>query len=293
MKVRRVQWLRIVSLVMIVVLLGSCGHRRKGDAKVDGSASVGTSASLLLEKTVLGVNANRLQSQYVTSKMTLSLRAGEKSMNVGGHLRMKRDDVIQLTLTALGIMELGRLEFTPDYMMVVDKMGKQYVKTTYDEIKALKSAGVDFYTFQSLFWDELFLPGSKGKQPKSSAFGIATEGERISLSHSPSSRATLTFLIGEVQEMVARTSITLSETGSKPLLEWDYAVYDKMGEQSFPTQMKISMPGTSAPIEATIRLRNLRADEGWQTRTELDTNRYKQVPLEKVMKSVTSMINKL
>ncbi len=281
--------LRAIVMVMTVLLMISCGHRRRTEVRTDGSVSTGTT-SFLLEKTVQSVNANRQESQFVTSKISLTMKAGEKDVNVGGHLRMKRDDVIQLSLTALGIMEVGRMELTPDYLMVVDRMGRQYVQASYEEVKFLKSAGVDFFTFQSLFWDELFLPGDRGAKPQSSAFGISAESERVVLSYSPSKQTSLTFLVDVLQEMVERTSLAVQGTEKKPVLEWQYAAFERLGNQLFPTEMKISVPGVSMPIQATIRLRNLKSDSGWQTRTQLNTKRYKRVPLETVLKQMMNLV---
>ena len=43
---------------------------------------------------------------------------------------------------------------TPDYFMLIDKMGKQYVKAAYRDVSFLRNADVDFYTIQAYFWDE-------------------------------------------------------------------------------------------------------------------------------------------
>lgn len=72
-----------------------------------------------------------LKEGTVTSKMNLDLNLGGKSLSVGGSCNLKRDEVIQLSLVAMGFMEVGRLEFTPQYMMMVNRMGREYVKVDY------------------------------------------------------------------------------------------------------------------------------------------------------------------
>ena len=52
--------------------------------------------------------------QTVTARMTLELKAdGKKSTSVGGSLRIKRGEVIQLSLAPLLGIEIGRAEITP------------------------------------------------------------------------------------------------------------------------------------------------------------------------------------
>ena len=49
-----------------------------------------------------------LKEGTVTSKMNLDLNLGGKSLSVGGSCNLKRDEVIQLSLVAMGFMEVGR-----------------------------------------------------------------------------------------------------------------------------------------------------------------------------------------
>ena len=48
-----------------------------------------------------------LKEGTVTSKMNLDLNLGGKSLSVGGSCNLKRDEVIQLSLVAMGFMEVG------------------------------------------------------------------------------------------------------------------------------------------------------------------------------------------
>lgn len=75
---------------------------------------------------------------------------GRQNLSVGGTLKMKRDDVVQLSLTVLGI-EVGRLEFTPKDVLIVDRVNKQYVRARYDQVAFLQTADLDFYAFSRCF----------------------------------------------------------------------------------------------------------------------------------------------
>ena len=50
--------------------------------------------------------------QTLTAKASVAIQTGGKSISANGTLRMKRNDVIQLSITFLG-MEVGRMEFFP------------------------------------------------------------------------------------------------------------------------------------------------------------------------------------
>ena len=94
-------------------------------------------------------------------------------MTVSGTLRMKRDDVVQLSLRALGI-EVGRLEFSPQDVLLIDRMGKRYVRAKYGDVAFLRQAGLDFHAVQALFWNEIFLPGTQNAEAALPHFDVET-----------------------------------------------------------------------------------------------------------------------
>lgn len=91
-----------------------------------------------------------------TSKVRVTITQEGKDVTTSGNLRMRYGDVIQLTLVdpLLGIAEIGRLELSPDKVLIIDRVNKRYVDTNYEEFSALKSRNIDFSTIQEFFWQE-------------------------------------------------------------------------------------------------------------------------------------------
>lgn len=56
--------------------------------------------------------------------------------------------------------EVGRLEFTPDYVLVIDRMHKEYLKGDYNQLDFLRDNGLNFYSLQALFWNQALPPGN-------------------------------------------------------------------------------------------------------------------------------------
>lgn len=135
--------------LIISLLLIACGTRKHATAS--GSTENGI---VHQQASNQSLDANQQKETSVTAKLRLDLSSGERSLSVGGMLRMKRNDVIQLSLVTFGILEVARIEMTPDYFMLIDKVGRQYVKASYSQVPFLRDADVDFYTIQAYFWDE-------------------------------------------------------------------------------------------------------------------------------------------
>ena len=140
------------SVLMLCILLASCRSKKE----------VVSTTTTVSDNTTIGVppsqgdkqpaDAKQQEETCVTAKVRLELSSNGKSTSVGGMLRMKRNDVIQLSLVTFGVLEVARIEMTPEYFLLVDKMGRQYVKASYNDVSFLRDA--DFYTIQSYFWNE-------------------------------------------------------------------------------------------------------------------------------------------
>jgi hypothetical protein len=142
------------SVLMLCILLASCRSKKE----------VVSTTTTVSDNTTIGVppsqgnkqpaDAKQQEETCVMARVRLELSSNGKSTSVGGMLRMKRNDVIQLSLVTFGVLEVARIEMTPDYFLLVDKMGRQYVKASYNDVSFLRDADVDFYTIQSYFWNE-------------------------------------------------------------------------------------------------------------------------------------------
>ena len=41
----------------------------------------------------------------------------------------------------------------------MDRINKQYLRASYEQVDFLRNSGLNFYSLQALFWNELFQPG--------------------------------------------------------------------------------------------------------------------------------------
>ena len=265
--------------MLLCILLASCGTKKQTVASGGGGKSV----IVPLEHIVETVNANRQDETFATAKMNLSLASGDKSASIGGTLRMKRNDVIQLSLVTFGILEVGRIEMTPEYFMGIDKVNKQYIRATYQDVSFFKKAGIDFYTLQALFWDELFLFGGSNSMPTDKQFKKSMEGERAKLTNDESQHAVLTFLVNVLTGLVQQATVSPHTQGASPYLAWEYTEFGSLGQKHFPTKHSLTIPNDGKPIKASLSLSNLKSDSDWATRTDASRRNYKEVTIEQLM----------
>ena len=110
-------------------------NTKGSDAKTAGNAATTTtkpgskpagsevvSAAAYVKK----VMDTQVYAKNVVSDLSFNIQAGSKDISVPGSLHMRRDEVIRLQLFVplLGT-EVGRIEFTPGGVLVIDRMHKQ------------------------------------------------------------------------------------------------------------------------------------------------------------------------
>lgn len=265
-------------MLLAVLLLAGC---RTSKRVTEEDMSLPSATSPADEAVVEQINASRRTETAITSKVNVTLQMGEKDVSVGGTLRMKRDECIQISLVMLGLMEVGRLELTPDYFMIVDRMNQRYVKKPYSEVSFFDGAGIDFGTFQALFWNELFCLGKD--TPSASDFTASATPEGLQLSQKESGDIGLTFMVQDADNpLLAQTRISGTGANADKGLTWKYASFEPFGDQPFPRRMQLSAQVSKKPVLATFVLGAPKANDSWETRTKL-SSKYTEITTEAIM----------
>ena len=198
-----------------------------------------------------------LKEGTVTSKMDFQLQVDGKSLSVGGSCNLKRDEVIQLSLVAMGFMEVGRLEFTPQYLMLINRMEREYVKVAYADVPYLVQAGVDFHVLQALFWNDLFVPGRAGAWQEQD-FTVERLPESTVMTTRGAGLLQCRFVVDLLTGLIRNTTVAVPGQGSVPALNWTYRHFASVEQKSFPDQMTLDIAGGGKRLTATIVLRNLK-----------------------------------
>lgn len=236
---------------------------------------------------------NAVYVDNITSKIEFTVKSGSKEISVNGKIQMRRDDVIriQLSVPVLG-MEAGRLEFTKDYVMIVDRIHTEYVKGDYNKVDFLKNNGLDFYSLQALFWNQLFLPGEKTiTKDKLKAFTIDLKDNPKNSTLSLK-RDRLSYVwqadntTGLIKQVDAQYS---SQQSGNTKLQCTYDDFRSLGVKQFPANITLDM-NTSATqkakqIKMNIRMKGLNTDSNWEPRTTL-SKKYKEVTADDVLKKL-------
>ena len=271
--------LKIAALALPLVLT-ACGSRKKVTEPV-----VMTQEMIAKQDFIKKVKENAQTAKFFTSKVKFSVEVGQQKLTLTGNLKMKRDDVIRLQLMAFGFVEAGRIELTKDYVLIMDRINKQYLKVPYAQLDFFRHSGIDFYMLQSLFWNELFQPGKSRltdrNLKKFTTDAGADNDVIVSFENDVLSYRWLTER-GTARIKMANVLYNNYLRGNYQL-NWDYADFKLSNRKMFPMKHKVVFSTPDKDVKLDMILNYLDNDEDWETRTVL-SGKYRQMPVDEILR---------
>ena len=267
---------QLLGMVLMVALFASCSASKS----IKKSHSIeGMTETEFVENAI----ENASGWEALTAKMSLTLDLGRKGeTKVSGTLRIKKGEVVQLSIALLLGIEVARAEISPDGILVIDRMNKRYVEVSFAEVKALIKADLDFHTLQALFLNELFLPGKGDLTARdASSFKVEPEAEGVWLNVKRAKRFGYHFLTEAPEALLKESYIGLN--GTPYGLRWKYDDFHALGKKQFPVDMKLAFEGGKKPVKAALALSRLSTNGDWEARTEV-SKKYEKVELEEILK---------
>ncbi len=88
---------------------------------------------------------------YSVRRINISLTNGDSRQSVRGSVRIKRDSIILLSFNMFAGIEAARIKLTPDSVLLVDRVNREYLKRKYIDSYNILPFNLDFYELQSVF----------------------------------------------------------------------------------------------------------------------------------------------
>lgn len=296
-------FVKVIALCL-PLLLGACGTKKV----VEGNGSTSTSQSQnanssrghqseALKKLtfVQKVSDNQVYSKNIVGNMSFSLQMGSKDISVPGALRMRKDQVIriQLFIPILGT-EVGRLEFTPDYVLIIDRLHKEYIKADYNQVDFLKKQGVNFYSLQALFWNQLLLPGNQRVSEsdlKKFDADLDAAGDVVPVTFK---QGYMTYAWGADRNTgrILQSDVKYKTANSNSVLHIDYSNFKNVGVKQFPASLKLKfmtdLAKSDKEMQISIDMNAVKTDSNWEAETKVSA-KYKKVSPEDVLSKIMNM----
>ena len=282
----------IISAVLALPLLfGACNSSKKALMDTPPTSTVETptvpevNISEATYNYVKKVCDNAVTSKNIVSNIDFNLKSGKKDISVDGKISMRRDEVIRIQLSPMGLVEVGRMEFTPDSVLIMDRIHKQFVKVGYDDVSFLRNNGINFNSLQALFWNQLFAPGSTKMQDQEMKL-FEKDGNNISISDG---KMKYTWETDPATSLINSATAIYEGNSGTSTLYWHYGNFKQFQSSQFPTQhtAKFTISG-GKEMTAIISMNGLKNDGGWDVVTKVP-KKYKPVKFQDVINQIMKL----
>ena len=242
------------------------------------------------------VSDNAVYTKNISSKINFNLKKGDRDISVDGQIHMRRDEVIRIQLAPLGLVEVGRIEMTPQYVLILIRPTKEYIKATYNEIDFLRRNGLNFYSLQALFWNQLFMPGTQrvSQQMLEQFAAELTNAENNVPVKLEDGKMKYQWTADKNTGRITQTdAVYQSGTNGQSSLKWKYSNFTAVGTKQYPQNHSFTLTandemGKKTSFSVALKMKKIDTNGDFETNTSV-SSKYKQITVEQAIKRLTSL----
>lgn len=266
----------ISFLLLLLVGLNACKSK---ELIIQAQAELEEKTSSELFHDVLDKS---IEFNTFTSKLSMTISTGTKTISSKGNLRIIKNEAIQVSVQPLFGIEMFRLHVEPDYLILLDRMNKRYVKESFADITEKNPIGFNFYTLQSLFTNRMFVPEQKEvslHDYKKFKYSESAQNYLLAARDTKSDIDYSFWVNGNDQ--IALTQLYLPTKGYS--LHWNYDQFSWMQNLFFPHEMKITASTKTTKLDTSISLSDINLNQQFTLETSIPGS-YTKVELSEVLK---------
>ena len=211
-------------------------------------------------------------------ELTASLSLNLRGTKVSGQLRMRRGRSIQISASMLGLVEVARIEFLPEMVVVMDKFHNLYSVCHYADIPYRNELGLDFEVVQAFLWNRIFSPGSSN---------ITDASTRLRVDRTDEQGAVYIRDIECGYEFVTNGKDRLNavaKAGGGYKFRIDYSDFTALsGKWFYPLSLAAAVNVSGSDLNFSVKMSSVSTEnKNWPDRTQV-TRRMRQVTLDELL----------
>ena len=212
-----------------------------------------------------------------------------KTLSSRVDLKIVRDSAIMLSIQPFFGIEMFKVVFLPEQIILIDRMNKRFLSENYTELLEKLPSGLNFYNIQDLFCNRIFVPGENALSEKNfKDFHFKEDGELVQLVNE---HPFISYIfITDRNAKLLSSSILFNE--GEYALEWNYRKFRQFDTLFYPSEMDANLSNDKKDLGGlTINLSRIQTDIPVDIHTTL-SSRYKRVTLSQILKSLQESNNK-
>ena len=296
--------LKYAPIVAALLLITSCASKKVITDGTQTSTLTTTKTDKNAEKAaakrsqqfVQRIANNSVEAENIVTSGDFTLQIGSKEITVPTKLSMRKNECIRIQLLMPILRsELARIEFTPDYVLLLDRYHKEYIQASYSEVNFLANNGLSFYSLQALFWNQLTAPGTKNiteSDLKKFEADVNESSSRVPVTLK-GGNITYKWSVDAATALINGAEITYtSPTHGTSSLTWTYNDFKTVGQNKFPATQQFGFStnygGSNRAAQVTLQMAAPKTTTNWDTKTEV-SSKYRKVDVDQLLRKITSL----
>ena len=255
--------IRTIYGCLLVSLFFACNTTKRATIK-----------ELKSEKSVEDLSANltknNLDFKWLSGKMATEFVKGEKKKSFKSTFRIRKDSVIWMSITALGI-EAARVIITPDSVKLLDKLHKKYFIGDFSYISKLLKTELNFAMLQALLVGNEYWIAEK-KQLFSSidadrnAYLLSTVRKRKlrKMERKDKEKVAIAQGVWVKPEIYRIGALLINDIANKRRLKVNYTNFKELYTQQIATRMNAEIESLDGNYNLGIKLSKLKINKPYK-----------------------------
>ncbi len=159
----------------------------------------------------------QIDFDYLQGKSKMTLRDGTKEREVKAHIRLRKDSVIWMNFTVVGVQG-GRALINQDSITIISNVDKEYYVFEYTELSKRYNFEINYHVIQAAMLGNLLIPRSDDDLVESltSMFLLKQQANSIDVSNYINA-ATMKLEKVELKENSSHNTFTINYANFQPL----------------------------------------------------------------------------
>jgi hypothetical protein len=169
------------------------------------------------------ISIEEIDFGYLHGRAQMNLKDDRKEVEVKAHVRVRKDSVIWMTFSVLGVQG-GKALINKDSITIVSTVKKEYYVFTYEDLSRKFQMNVNYQVIQSAMLGNLINPKSTSDQVE--------ESEAFRLLRQRQGKMTIINAVNKNTGKIERVEVR--EENSENALNISYSNFQPLGDKRFP-----------------------------------------------------------
>lgn len=250
-----------------------------------------TTDKVALERISKEERVNKIiKSEISYNTISADLKFAVKGMSVNTQMRMIKDKVIQFSfrypfpLTG----EAFKVIVTPDEVIIIDRLNKQYMKEPMKNIKNKFPFQFDYYSLEAMLSNKLFIAGKKEISQKDiHSFNIEENDYEVKINYTDKQNTRYDF-ISNYTNRIQETQINQHNLQAKIIC--NYTNWGKTSDKKdFPMTISYTLLIPNKSHNISMAFRSVDINSNFNIDYDIPT-KYKQVTFEQVINLLKKLL---